>query len=172
MFTSDEVRAEASPVAAAARLAALACGSSLTRASHAAWDTATAAVGHPGPGPGLARLTQVHCRGPVQRGPVAMLILRWEAAAGNGLPFPALDADITLVPDGDHAVLVGLAGVYRPPPGTRPGHPDVHTAAAAAIRALLSRIASAISDPPSSGTATSGTVPALVTLACASPASL
>jgi len=101
-----------------------------------------------------------------------MLILRWEAAAGNGLPFPALDADITLVPDGDHAVLVGLAGVYRPPPGTRPGHPDVHTAAAAAIRALLSRIASAISDPPSSGTATSGTVPALVTLACASPASL
>jgi len=38
MFIGDEVRAKASPAAAAARLATLAHGSSLTRASHAAWD--------------------------------------------------------------------------------------------------------------------------------------
>ena len=89
----------------------------------------------------------MHCRGPVQRGAVSVLILRWEAAGGNRRPFPALDADITLVPHGEQAILVGLTGVYRTPAGTRPDQPAVHRVAAVTIRALLSRIADAISDP-------------------------
>ena len=147
MFIGDEVRAEASPAAAAARLATLARGSSLIRASHAAWDTATAAAGHTSPRPGLPGLTRVHSRGPVQRGAAAVLILRWEAVSQSGRAFPALDADITLVPDGEHAVLVRLTGVCRQPPGTRSGQTAAQAVAAAAIRSLLTRIVGAISDP-------------------------
>jgi hypothetical protein len=148
MFIGDEVRAEVSPAAAAARLATLARGSSLTRASHAAWDTATASDGHISPSPGLPRLTRVHSQGPTRRGTAAVLMLRWEVVvAQGGRPFPALDADITLVPDGEHAVLVSLMGVCRQPPGTRPGQLATQTTAAAAIRSLLTRIAVAVSDP-------------------------
>jgi hypothetical protein len=147
MFIGDDVRAEASPAAAAARLATLARGSSLTRASHAAWDTATASAGHGSPSPGLPRLTRVHSQGPVQRGATAVLMLRWEVVAQGGRPFPALDADITLVPDGEHAVLVRLTGVCRQSPGTRPGQPAAQTIAADAVRSLLTRIADAVSDP-------------------------
>jgi hypothetical protein len=147
MFIGDEVRAEASPAAAAARLATLARGSSLTQASHAAWDTATASASHRSPSPRLPRLTQVHSQGPVQRAAAAVLTLRWEVAAQGGRPFPALDADITLVPDGEHAVLVRLTGVCRQLPGTRPGQPAAQTIAADAIRTLLTRIAGAVSDP-------------------------
>jgi hypothetical protein len=100
MFIGDEVRAEASHAAAAALLATLARGSSLTRASHAAWDAATASAGHTSPGPGVPRLTRVRSQGPLLRGAVAVLILRWETVSQSGRPFPALDADITLVPDG------------------------------------------------------------------------
>jgi hypothetical protein len=145
MFIGDEVRAEAGTAAAATRLVGLARGSSLTRASHAAWDTGIASTGQTGPEP--TRLLRVHSRGPVQRGAVSVLILRWEAAAGSGLLFPALDADITLVPDGEQATLVGLTGVYRTPAGTRPDQPAVRGVAAVTIRALLGRVADAISDP-------------------------
>ena len=145
MFIGDEVRAEACAAAAATRLAGLACGSSLTRASHAAWDAGIASSGQAGPEP--VRLLRVHCRGPVQRGAISVLILRWEAAAGSGLLFPALDADITLLPDGEQATLVGLTGVYRTPAGTRPDQSAVRGVAAVTIRALLSRVADAISDP-------------------------
>ena len=145
MFIGDEVRADACAAAAATRLAGLARGSSLTRASHAAWDTGIASTGQAGPEP--TRLLRVRCRGPVQRGAVSVLILRWEAAAGSGLLFPALDADITLLPDGEQATLVGLTGVYRTPAGTRPDQSAVRGVAAVTIRALLSRVADAISDP-------------------------
>ena len=159
MFICEEVRTEASPPAAAARLAALARGNSLTQVSHAAWDTGITAAQ---PIPELAglRLVRVQCRGSARPGPVLALIVRWEATAGNGQPFAALDADITLVSDGDHAALLGLAGVYRTPPGTRPGHPALRMIAAVTARDLLGRIADAISDAVSPGR-----------LACASPAS-
>jgi hypothetical protein len=145
MFIGDEVRAEACAAAAATRLAALARGSSLTQASHAAWDAGIASSGQTGPEP--VRLLRVHCRGPVQRGAVSVLILRWEAAAGSGLLFPALDADITLLSDGEQATLVGLTGVYRTLAGTRPDQPAVRGVGAVTIRTLLNRVADGISDP-------------------------
>ena len=158
MFIGDEVRAKASHAAAAARLATLAHGSSLTRASHAAWDAATASAGHTSPGPGVPRLTRVHSQGPLLRGAAAVLILRWEAVSQSGRPFPALDADIILVPDGEHAVLVRLTGVCRQPPGTRSGQTAAQTVAAAAIRTLLTYIAGAISDPAAPAAEGSATV--------------
>jgi hypothetical protein len=139
MFIGDEVRAEASPAAATARLAALARGSSLAEVSRAAWDAGTARPGHPGPVP--ATLARALWDGPRQRGPASVLIIRWEAAGPGGRPFTALDADIILIPD-DEATLVGLTGVFRPPPGTPPGD----ATAATVIRALLTRIAGAVSD--------------------------
>jgi hypothetical protein len=96
-----------------------------------------------------------------------MLILRWEAVDDGGLPFPALDADITLMPYGEHAVLIGLAGVYRTPPGARPAEPAVHTAAAAAIRALLTHIADAVSDPAAVRTSATRIAPAALEAAAA-----
>jgi hypothetical protein len=162
MFISDEVRAEVSVEAAVTRLADLACGSSLTRLSHAAWDAGIAGIGLATPGLGLSRLVQVHCRGPVQRGAGSALTLRWEAADGNGASFPVLDADISLVPDGEQATLLGLTGVYRTPSGTRPDRPAVHQVASATIRTLLGRIADAISDPAAAhggGTGGAGIVP-------------
>jgi hypothetical protein len=79
-----------------------------------------------------------------------VLILRWEATDGDGHVYPALDADINIVPDGEQAVLVGLVGVYRYPPVTSPGQPDVRISAAAAVRSLLQYLADAIggASPP------------------------
>jgi hypothetical protein len=169
MFICDEVRAGTSPAAAAAGLAALACGSSLTRVSHAAWDSGITAVRLVPELAGL-RLVRVLCRGPGHPGLVQVLILRWEAAAGSAQPFAALDADITLIPDGDRAVLLGIAGVYRTPPGTRPGQPDVRTAAAVTARALLSRIADAITGPAVPAVQVGDPAAPPGRLSCASPA--
>lgn len=150
MFIGDEVRAEVGVSAAATRLAALARGRALTRASHAAWDAGMAMAGQAGPGQGPPALMRVHARGPVQRGALHVLMLRWEAADGTGQPFAALDADITLLPDGDQATWVGLAGAYRTPPGTQLDRSAVHGIASVTVRTLLGRIAGAISDPAAS----------------------
>jgi hypothetical protein len=170
MFICDEVQAGASPPAAAARLAALARGSSLTRVSHAAWETGVTAARLV---PELAdlRLARVQCRGPGRPGPVPVLILRWEAAAGNAQPFAVLDADITLIPDADRAVLLGLAGVYRTPPGTLPDRTAVRTAAAVTVRVLLSRIADAISEPAAAAVPADDPAAPPAGLSCAFPAS-
>lgn len=147
MFIGDEVRAEVSAGAATTRLAALARGGSLAGAAEAALDAGKARIGQAGPEPGPCRLVQVHWRGPVQRGAVSMLMLRWQAADGSAGLFPILDADITLVPDGDHGTLVGLLGVYRTPSGTGLDRSAVHGIAAVTIRTFLDRIAEAISNP-------------------------
>jgi hypothetical protein len=143
--------------------------------------------GHPaplaGPDPSLAwprggvvpeladlRLARVQCRGPGRPGPVPLLILSWEAAAGNAHPFAVLNADITLIPDGDGAVLLGLAGVYVTPQGTRSGQPAVRTAAAVTVRALLSHIADAIINPAAPAVQADGHGAPPGGLSCASPA--
>lgn len=77
-----------------------------------------------------------------------LLILRWEAADASGQRFPVLDADITVVPDGEHAALVELVGVYRPPPWAGPCPVIAYLVTAATTHSLLGRIAAAISDPP------------------------
>ncbi len=60
---------------------------------------------------------------------------------------PFLDADITLVPDGEQATLVGLDGVYRPPPGAGRCPVIAYLVTAAITRSFLGRIVAAITDP-------------------------
>jgi hypothetical protein len=147
MFVGDEVRVEISATAATARLANLISGSSLMQASHQAWRDGIARVG---PVPALSRLVQVRFLDPVQRGAVTVLTLRWEATGTTGRVFPVLDADITLAPHGEHATLLGLDGVYRPPGGAVGAGLDriiLHRIATATVRSFLTRIAEAITSP-------------------------
>jgi hypothetical protein len=64
--------------------------------------------------------------------------------------FPALDADITLTPAGNHSTTLTLTGAYRPPLGTVGAELDraiLYRVAAATIRAFLHRVADAIVHP-------------------------
>jgi hypothetical protein len=143
MFIGGQTRAAVSATAATARLACPAGGGMLVRASYAAWEQGTAQIAPAG----LPGLVVVRSRGPVRRGAVSALILRWEAAAASGQLFPLLDADITLIPDGEHGTLIGLDGVYRPPPGPGPCPVITYLVTAVTIRFLLGRIAAAITEP-------------------------
>jgi hypothetical protein len=150
MFIGDEVRAEVGVTAARTRLASLLSGTALSTASHEAWGEGSARVGPAGPVPGLSKLVQVRVREPVQRGAVTVITLRWEAAGASERLFPVLDADITLIPDGEDATLIGLQGVYGPPAGSAGEVLDrviLHRIAAATIRSFLNRLAAAIQDP-------------------------
>jgi len=144
MFVGDETQAAAGAAAAAARLGGLASGGALTMASYAAWRAGTATTG---PAAGIPELVAVHSRGPTRRGAVSVLTLRWEAADAAGQLFPVLDANITVIPDGEHTTLIGLEGVYRTPPGTGLEPATTRRAATTTIRSLLRRVADAISDP-------------------------
>ena len=149
MFVGDEVSVEASFAAASRRLAALIDGNALVRASHGAWGEGLARVGPAGPVPGLSKLVHIQFRELAHRGGVAVLTLRWQAAGPAGGLFPVLDADLTLVPQGENATLLGLAGVYGPPAGALGAALDralLHRVAAATARSLLNRIAEAIAD--------------------------
>jgi hypothetical protein len=150
MFVGDEVRADVSVAVATARLEHLFGTSSLIRASYAAWGEGIARIGPVGPVPGLSKLVRVQVREPVRHGQVTVFTLRWEATGTTERLFPVLDADITLVADGDDATLVGLEGVYGAPAGTAGGILDralLHRVAASTVRSFLSRIAAAICDP-------------------------
>jgi hypothetical protein len=143
MFIGGQARAAVS-AAAAARLTCPASAGILVRASYAAWEEVTAGIAPAG----LPGLVLVRSWGPVRRGAVSVLILRWEAADASGQRFPVLDADITVVPDGEHAALVELVGVYRPPPWAGLCPVIAYLVTAATTHSLLGRIAAAISDPP------------------------
>lgn len=150
MFIGDEVRAEVSLAAASARIAGLLGDMTLSTASHAAWGEGITRIGPTGPVPGLSKLVHVLVTEPVQRGAVTMLALRWEASGASERLFPVLDADITLIPDGDDATLIGLQGVYRPPAGSAGEILDrmiLHRIAAATVRSFLNRVAAALGDP-------------------------
>lgn len=93
---------------ALARLAASSLLFSVCEAAHADGMTALAASGPPDPGRGISGLAVVHARDQAGHGGAAGLALRWEAIGPDGELFPALDADLTLSPDGDHAVVLTL----------------------------------------------------------------
>lgn len=152
MFIGDEVRVQVSLPAASTRIAGLLGGAALSTASHTAWSEGIARVGPAGPLPGLSKLVHVRVTEPVQRGAVTVLALRWEATGVGERLFPVLDADITLIPDGDDATLIGLQGVYRPPAGAAGQMLDrvfLHRIAAATVRSFLNLVAAALADPGS-----------------------
>jgi hypothetical protein len=131
---------------AQARLADAVGQGSLGRISAGAYRDGLADLipsGQRGAAPGLPELAEVHCRELVAHGESAVLTLRWEALLPGGGLFPALDADITLVPVGRDATRFSMAGVYRSPSAWRSAdsRPSVwRRTAAATIRAFLARL--------------------------------
>lgn len=150
MFVGDETQLRVGFDAARTGLANLARGGLLTTVSTEAYGEGLTGLVRVGPldsAPGMSRLVEVHSRDLVIRDESAVLMLRWEAIGSGGRLFPALDADITLTPAGEHATLLRLAGAYRPPLGSLGAGIDrviLHRGAAATIRAFISRVADAI----------------------------
>jgi hypothetical protein len=113
MFVADEVLLELSFPAAVARLANVTRGGLLAGVSQGAYSdgfTGLARVGPLGAVPGVSKLVQARLRKVVTRGESAVLALRWQATGPGGQLFPALDADITLAPAGEHSTRLSLAG--------------------------------------------------------------
>jgi hypothetical protein len=161
MFVRAAMRLGVGSAAAQPALARLAASSLLFSVCEAAYRkevTTLSAGGSADAGRVPSRLAAVHAREQTGPGDTAGLALRWEAIGPDGELFPALDADLTLTPDGDHAVVLTLAGVYRPPPGSG-GGPDQASwrrAADTAVQAFLGLIAEAVAATvpgPDNGTA-------------------
>jgi carbon monoxide dehydrogenase subunit G len=163
MFVAGEVLLDLSFPAAAARLANLARGGPLTRASEGAYGdglTGLVWVGPVGTVPGMSKLVEVHFRDVVTRGESAVLALRWEATGPGGRLFPALDADMSLTPAGEHSTRLSLAGVYRPPLAALGAGLDravFHKVADATVRSLLARVADVLGPLPEPAGAVQGT---------------
>jgi hypothetical protein len=75
----------------------------------------------------MSKLVEVLFLEVATRGESAVLALRWEATGPGGRLFPALDADMSLTPAGQHSTRLSLTGAYRPAPGYAP--PARHQAA-------------------------------------------
>jgi hypothetical protein len=152
MFVREEIHLEASFDVAQTGLASLRRGCWLLTASQAAYGhgiSGTARVGPAGGWPTVSKLVNIEVGDLITHEASASLPLRWEATGpGSGL-FPALDADITLSQD-EHATVLSLTGVYRPPLGTLGAMLDrafLSRVASATIRDFLSRLANVIADP-------------------------
>ena len=118
VFIGAEIRLDVGFDAAQARLANLARGGLLRRASDDAFhdlETGLARVGPLGAAPGLSRLVAVRCTDMAVHRDFASMAIRWEATGTGGALFPALDADLKLTPAGEQATMLAVRGVYRPP---------------------------------------------------------
>jgi hypothetical protein len=138
MFVREEARLSVGFAVARTALARLQReGGRLLDASQAAYGdgvSGLAKVGPPGTWPDLSKVVMIHVGDMAVTDVSARLPLRWEATGpGSGL-FPALDADVTVMPVESHATILRLAGVYRPPLGKLGALLD---------RAILSRVATA-----------------------------
>ena len=163
IFAAGEVLLDLSFPAAEARLANLARRGSLTRVFEGAYGdglTGLVWVGRVGTVPGVSKLVEVHFRDVVTRGESAVLALRWQATGPGGRLFPALDADMSLTPAGEHSTRLSLAGVYRPPLtalGAGLDRAVFHKVADATVRSLLARVADVLGPPPEPAGAVQGT---------------
>lgn len=147
MFVSDRLPLPVSAVAARARLAGLLHGPALLTAARAAYSASAAPIATAQGRPVPTGLVMVHFRDLVERGSAAVLTLRWEAAGPGGTLFPALDADIALIPAGPEAVLLTLDGAYRPLLGAGLDGAVAHQLATATIRSFVTQLGQAIAHP-------------------------
>jgi hypothetical protein len=153
VFLGAEIRLDVGFNAAQARLANLARGGLLRRASHDAYDelgTGLARIGPLGAAPGMSRLVAVRFSDMAIHEDFAIEAMRWEAIGPGGALFPALDADIKLTPAGEDATMLTVAGIYRPPLGGLGAGLDraiMHRVAQATIRAFTHHIGAAIAHP-------------------------
>jgi hypothetical protein len=151
MFIGDHVLLKVGFAAARTRLGNLAGGGLLLRASeHAFIETMTGLADVTGSVTGASQLAGVRPGDITETPGRAQLPVCWEVIVGEGVLFPALDADLTLTPAGAAATVFALTGVFRPPPGLSDAGLDqeiVSWFAAAAIRAFLARLAAALVHP-------------------------
>jgi hypothetical protein len=151
MFVRDEMPIDVGFEDARDRLAKLDCWF-LTASDHAYGEgmAGLARIGPRGPAPGISRLAEIRFQSLAAHEGRTGLALRWEARGPGGRLFPVLDADLTLVPAGENAALLTLAGAYRPPLGSLGVELDrllLHRVAEATIRNFLERIATALARP-------------------------
>jgi hypothetical protein len=161
MFVGDEVVLDVSFAVARARLADLTGNDLLRSASEDTYGAGITGLARVG-ALGLCKVVRVHVRELVETGGHAGLAIRWEATGPGGGLFPALDADIRLVPAADQTTLLVLEGVYRPPLGALGIALDraaLDRVAAATIRNFLGRLAAGITSPAGAPEADTGAVP-------------
>ena len=161
MFVGDEVLLDVSFAVARARLANLTRGGLLVSASEDAYDLGITGLSRVG-AMGLSKLVRVQARELTEKDGSAGLAIRWEVTGPGGGLFPVLDADVRLVPAGEQATLLTLAGAYRPPLGLLGQALDraiLHRVAIATIRNFLSRMAAGITGQPGPAEAGNGPSP-------------
>jgi len=156
MFVSGEADLQIAAADARVRLGDLVRAGWLLSASQDAYGAGASLAWSSAPGSAwcMCGLVTVHTRDQAARHDLAHLALRWEVITPGGERFPALDADITLIPAGGRTTTLALTGVYRPPPGDQGLVEDratVERVAAATIRVFLDRIATAIGRPAPAG---------------------
>ena len=150
MFVGDEITLGAAYPDARAGLLRLTHGGWLSDASGDAYAeglTGLVRVGPFGETIGASKLVRVLLLEPVEREGSLTLSLRWEATGVMGRLFPVLDANIILIPAGENASQLALAGAYRPPfaaVGQGLDRVLLHRAASATVRSLLRRMAETI----------------------------
>jgi hypothetical protein len=160
VFIDGEVPLDVSFEDARQRLARLALSGILASASEDSYGEGVSElvrVGPLGSGPVTSKLVEVRFQNLLDHSDHAGLAVRWEATGAGGSLFPALDADITVVPADGQSAILRLAGSYRPPLGALGTVLDkviLRRIATATIRAFLNRIAAAIDHRPGGESAT------------------
>src|SRR5215467_13480687 len=150
MFVGDEITLGAAYPDARSGLLRLTDGGWLSDASSDAYAEGLAGLVRVGPFGdmvGTSKLVRVLLLEPVERESSLTLSLRWEATGVMGRLFPVLDANIILIPAGEDASQLALAGAYRPPFASAGRGLDrvlLHRAASATVRSLLRRMAETI----------------------------
>ncbi len=153
MFIASQQTIDLPYATARARLASLVDSGGVRRASHAAYQhglDALIRVGPLGDGPVVSKLVAVRFLEPVERDSVTTVGLRWEATGPAAGLFPALDANLTLAPGGEHQAQLALTGTYRAPFGRLGAALDralLHRVATMTAATLLTELASAITSP-------------------------
>lgn len=131
--------------AARTRLRSLARDEMLQRAGEVAYGAGiTTLTRLAGPASGLTRLADVCLADLTAEDDCVHIALQWDAIAAGGTLFTALLADLMLVPAGEQASALSLAGAYWPPPAladAEPGWVAVRRCATAVTGAFLDSVA-------------------------------
>ena len=141
--------------AARTRLRNLARDGMLQRACEVAYGESVAALAElAGPAARLTRLADVCLADLTEAGDRAHIALQWDAIGADGTLFTALLADLMLVPAGEQACTLSLAGAYWPPPGlagAELGQVIVHCCVTAITGSFLDSVACELDHPPLPG---------------------
>jgi hypothetical protein len=149
VFVSDEVVVRVGFAAARARLANLIRADTLQARSADAYDSGFVKMLRVGPSPVISRLVRAEFLDLAVRDESCRLTPRWQTTSPAGSLFPVLDADTTVTPHAEDAVILRLDGSYRPPLGALGARADralLHRAVST-VRAFLTSICDALAHP-------------------------